>query len=702
MLEKLWKPSSVAVIGASATHGKVGHAILANLLDAGYEGVVVPVNPKASQILGVRAYPDISSYGKPVDLAVVAVPTMAVKETVRQAVKAGVGAVALITAGFKETGDQGAILEKEIAEYCSSRNVRLLGPNCLGVINTHHKLNATFARQSPRKGKVSVISQSGALLTALLDYTAMLHIGIAKMISIGNKADLNEVDMLQALAEDEETGVIIGYLESITDGEAFVKAAERAAFRKPVVFMKAGATMAGQKAARSHTGSLAGLDIAYGSAFARAGVIRADSFESLLDYALALSSHSAPAGKRVAVITNAGGPGIMCADALEKAGLAVAELSRASSSALAAKLPAAASVGNPIDVLGDADPERYATAFGAAQDDDAVDAIIVILTPQAMTAPAETAVVLAENVSGKKPALAVFMGGEEMMPSRAELVERGLPAYSSPERAVAALRAMNEYATWKNRPPRLVTRFPVNIRRAERIIARRIRTGRQQVGEYWAKEILRAYGFNVPAGGLAISSDEAVDVAERIGYPVVMKVASPDIIHKTDFNGVRLGLANAEEVADAFDLITLRISRRAPEAKLDGVYVEKMADRGREVIIGMIRDAQFGPMLMFGLGGIFVEIMKDVAFHLAPITADEAMTMLRSTRSYDMLAGARGQASVDIDAIADGLQRISQLVTDFPQISELDINPLIVGPPGTEPVVVDARLTLPSSWPESR
>ena len=328
--------------------------------------------------------------------------------------------------------------------------------------------------------------------------------------------------------------------------------------------------------------------------------------------------------------------------------------------------------------------------------------MIVILTPQAMTTPAETAIMLAKTMSGRKPALAVFMGGEEMMPSRAEMVESGLPAYPSPERAVAALSVMCEYATWKSRPPRLVTRFPVNVRRAERIIARRIRSGRLQVGEYRAKEILRAYGFNIPDGGLAASAEEAVELADRIGYPVVMKVASPDIIHKSDFGGVRLDLSNAEQVADAYDLITLRIMRRAPEARIDGVYIEKMAGRGREVIIGMVRDQQFGPMLMFGLGGIFVEVMKDVTFHLAPITADEAMTMLRNTRSYEMLKGARGQGSVDLTIVAEGLQRISQLVTDFPQINELDINPFIVGPMGADPVVADARITLAPAGEEKR
>jgi acetyltransferase len=351
-------------------------------------------------------------------------------------------------------------------------------------------------------------------------------------------------------------------------------------------------------------------------------------------------------------------------------------------------------VGNPIDVLGDADPDRYVTALNAAQDDDSVDAIIVILTPQAMTKPAETARMIAGCLRGEKPVLAAFMGGYDVMPGRDELAASNLPDYTSPERAVAALHAMCEYAAWRRRPPRVVTRFPVNRRRVERIIARHLRTGRTQVREVEAKEVLRAYNFTVPEGALAVTSEAAIEVAERVGYPVAMKIVSPDVIHKSDVGGVRLGMSDAGAVQDAYDLMMLRIRRALPDAPIDGVYVEKMCARGREMILGMTRDPQFGPMLMFGLGGIFVEVMKDVTFHLAPITKDEAMQMLVGTRSYALLTGARGQSGVDLDAIATALQQISQLVTDCPQIVELDINPFIVGQVGTNPFVADARMTL--------
>jgi acetyltransferase len=519
-------------------------------------------------------------------------------------------------------------------------------------------------------------------------------LGLSKLISIGNKADLNENDLLTALGEDEQTKVIACYLESITAGDDFIRHAEAVAARKPVIILKAGTTQAGGKAASSHTGSLAGADIAYGAAFRRAGVIRADHFEALFDFATALSMQPLPKGDRVAIITNAGGPGIMAADAVENMGMRVQSLSESTSTALKAKLPAAASVGNPIDVLGDADPERYALALKAALDDDTVDAVVVILTPQAMSKPLETARAMINALRGDKPVLAAFMGGHDVMPAREELVAASLPDYPSPERAVAALEAMHAYATWRNRPPRVVTRFSVNRRRVERILSRQHRIGRIQVNEVDAKEIMEAYGFNVQPGQLARTDEEAVAVAERIGYPVAMKIVSPDIVHKSDMGGVRLGLGDAGEVRDAYDLMMLRLARRAPEADLVGVYVEKMCKPGREVILGMTRDPQFGPMLMFGLGGIFVEVMKDVSFYLAPITKDEALQMLRQTRSFALLEGARGQAPVDLDAVATALQRISQLATDFPEITEMDINPFIVGEVGRAPVVADARMTL--------
>jgi len=693
-LNALLTPETIAVVGASRKPGKVGYEIVMNLIDGGFSGTIVPINPSGEEILGLKCYPTLKDYPGKISLAVIAIPTPLVLPAVQSCLSVGVQAICIISAGFKETGPEGAKLENKIASLCSSRGVRLLGPNCLGLINTHHNMNASFAKHMPQVGAISVISQSGALCTAILDWAASRQLGLAKLISMGNKSDLDETDFLTNFSEDPETRVIVGYLESIKDGPKFIKAAEAAAQRKPIVILKSGVTQAGGKAASSHTGSLAGADIAYGSAFKRSGIIRADTFEELFDYATAFAMQPLPAGKRVAIITNAGGPGIMAADAAELSGLEVCTLARASATALREKLPAAASVGNPIDVLGDADPERYVTAVLAAQDDDQVDAIVIILTPQAMTQPAETARAIAGCSSNKKPILVSFMGGEDVMPGRDELVAHNLPDYPSPERAVAVLKAMCDYAQWKRKPSRIITRFAVNSRRAERIIARQLKTGNLQIGEADAKSILDAYGFNVPPGRLVVDVEEAVSFAEKTGYPIAMKIASPDIIHKSDLGGVRLNLASPNAVRDAFDLMMLRTHRRLPNARVYGAYVEAMAKPGREVILGMTRDPQFGPMLMFGLGGIFVEVMKDVTFHIAPITQDEAMQMLEQTKSFALLKGVRGQASVDLKAIANSLQRISQLVTDFPEISEMDINPFIVGEIGSPSVVADARITL--------
>ncbi|HOA61814.1 MAG: acetate--CoA ligase family protein [Verrucomicrobia bacterium] len=694
MLETLLYPRTVAVIGASRNPEKVGYAFMHNLTRGGFKGTIVPINLEASEILGVKCYKSLAEYGGKIDLSVVVVGGKYVRQAIQDSIDAGAKTVIVITAGFKEVGAKGAEAEKELVALCQAHGVRMMGPNCLGVLNTHHAMNATFAPTVPPPGRISVISQSGALCVAILDWAASQELGLGKVISFGNKADLNEVDFIQALAEDKETRVIAGYLESIKEGDKFLRVAEQAAGVKPVVVLKVGTTQAGAKAASSHTGSLAGADIAYGAAFKRSGVIRAENFEALFDYAMAFSTQPLPAGERVCVITNAGGPGIMAADAAETMGLKMVIPSDATKERLRAVLPPTASFGNPVDVIGDAEPERYLKAFEILQEDDTIDAILVVATPQNMTRPLELAEKLAAANKGKKPLLTAFMGGQEVAAGKARLMELGIPNYPAPDRAVAALRAMCDYAAWRRRPARIVSRFPVNHRRVDRVIQWHIRSEIEQVGEVEAKDILRAYDFKILPGALAKDADEAVEVANRIGYPVVLKISSPDIIHKSDFGGVRVNLAAAEQVRDAFDLMMLRVQRRAPNAFIRGAYVEKMGHRGREVILGMTRDPQFGPMLMFGLGGIFVEVMKDVTFHLAPITQEEAMQMLMGTRSYALLKGARGQAPVDLHALASALQRISQLATDYPEIRELDINPYIVGEVGTEAYAADARMTL--------
>lgn len=693
-IDTLFNPKSIAVVGASRTEGKIGHTILANIIRGGFQGTVLPINPAVDELLGLPCFPSLGECGREVDLVVSALPQAQVKTVVDDCAKVQAKGLIVIASGYRETGPDGALLEQELVELCTRRGVRLLGPNCLGFINAAKNLNASFAGDMPAVGDVTLFSQSGALCSVMLDMANDRRIGLAKLISIGNKADISGVDILAYLAKDEDTKVIVGYLEDIVSGKNFIKAAEDAASNKPVIILKSGTTATGLKATVSHTGGLAGTDTAYGAAFKRSGVIRADTFESLFDFAAAFSLQPLPKGNRIRIITNAGGPGIMAADAVELAGMKVQEHGRKEENSLPLQQQKILASENPVQILGDVDSRRYVTAIQNAQADPDVDAILVVLAPQAMKDPAETAKAITTCIDGIKPIVAAFMGGYETMVSRKELADGGLPLYKSPERAVAALRAMGEYAAWKQRPPRTVTRFKVNRRRVERILSRRQRTGMLQLGEVKGKDVLGAYGFHVPVGALASTAEEATEIAERIGYPVAMKIVSPDIVHKSDLGGVFLNIPNRESAEDTYDLMTLKIRKKVPAARIEGVYVEKMASKGLEVIIGMTRDPQFGPMLMFGLGGIFVEVMKDVTFHLAPITEREAIQMLKSTKSYAMLQGRRGQDGVDVAAIASGLQRISQLTTDFPQILELDINPFIVGEFGSDPVVADARITL--------
>ncbi|WP_136808944.1 acetate--CoA ligase family protein [Desulfosediminicola flagellatus] len=694
MLTHLFFPQTLALIGASRSPGKVGHDILANLVQGGFTGTIIPVNPAGGELFEQKVFTNLDEYDGTIDQAIIAVPKTDVIHAARQSLKKGARTIIVITAGFKETDQDGVILEREVAELCRRNGARLLGPNCLGLINSQYHLNASFAGQMPKKGNVSVFSQSGALCSSIIDVANDRDLGLSKLISIGNKADICENDLLEYLGNDPDTAVIVGYLENIVSGDSFIKVATETANRKPVIILKSGTSEVGRRAAASHTGVMAGTDTAYAAAFKRSGVIRADTFEALFDYATAFSMQPLPAGDRVLIISNAGGPGTMAADAVEHSGMTVAELASNTATSLREKLPSSASTNNPIDVLGDAPPERYGETLAAAQKDPAVDSIIIILTPQTMTAPEETAQTIARVIDGSKPVFVSFMGGKSIMTGRDQLIAAGLPDFPSPERAVAALKAMHQYAKWKSRPPRVITRFRVNRRRAGQTINRSRSNGIFRLSEVKAKKVLEAYGFTIPEGRLVTSRDEAVEHARHIGFPLAMKIASPDVIHKTSIGGVRLNITSVQQVKDSYDLMMLRIGQKMPEARVEGIYLERMEDHGIEVILGMTRDPQFGPMLMFGLGGIFVEVMKDVTFNLAPITHEEAIQMLTSTRSYDVLQGKAGRKGVDIDTIATALQRVSQLTTDFKEITELEINPFFVGEYGTEPVVADVRIQL--------
>jgi acetyltransferase len=696
VFESFFNPKSVAIIGASRQKGKVGYEILSNMIEAGYKGKIFPVNPNADTIEGLKCYPDLQSIGQIPDLVIIVVPANAVPAVMQQCANAGVQSVIVITAGFREVGTEGRQLEDQVIQIAKQAGIRVIGPNCLGVIVPANKLNASFGGDLPAPGAIGYLSQSGALLAAILDMANANGIGFSKLVSIGNKADVNELDIIKALATDADTKVIAGYLESISDGNDFVNQAERISHDKPILLMKSGGTEAGAKAASSHTGSLAGSEIAYECMFERAGVVRCGSIKEQFDYAQAFANQPLPTGPRVAVITNAGGPGIMAADAIERQGLAFAKLADKTISELSSRLPAAANLHNPIDVLGDALADRYEFALSIVLDDASVDTVLVLLTPQAMTDATATAeaVVKIAHQKPTKPILACFLGASKIAEAIRILREGKIPQYDSPESAVATIKMMADYVRWRARPKRVVKLFGVNRRKVENIIERHLRQGIYEIGEVESKEILEAYGFVTPKGSIATTPDQAVNIAGQLGYPVVLKIWSPDILHKSDVGGVKLGLKSDQEVKDAFDLMMYRIPKKRPDAKILGVLVQEMCKKGREVILGMNRDPHFGPLMMFGMGGIMVEVLKDVAFYLAPLTAEEAKEMLMSTKTYQMLKGVRGQEGVDIEKIAEGLQRLSQLVTEFPQIQQMDINPYVVGPEGTTPIAVDARMSV--------
>jgi len=614
----------------------------------------------------------------------------------QQCSQIGAKSVIIITAGFKEVGEKGKELEEEVKRIAKRSGIRLIGPNCLGVIVPGNKLNASFGGKIPLEGTIGYISQSGAILAAILDAANASGIGFSKLISIGNKADIDELDLIEALGDDEDTRVIAGYLENIADGNNFVREAERISHQKPILLIKSGNSEAGAKAASSHTGSLAGGEVAYESAFARAGIIRCNSIKQQFDYAQAFADQPLPAGGKIAVITNAGGAGIMAADAIEGLGLTFAKFSKETISKLQENLPPAANIYNPVDILGDALSDRYEFALDTVIDDGNVDAVMVLLTPQVMTQPAATAQALAKIAGEKpdKPIFCCFLGAEKVGEGINVLRKANIPQYDSPESAANVIKVMSDYVRWLSRPKRIVKLFPVNRRKVENIIERHLRQKHREIGETDSKEILQAYGFKTPEGSIARNPDQAANIAQQIGFPVVLKIWSSEIVHKSDVGGVKIGLNSSQEVRDSFDLMMYRIPRKCPDADILGVLVEKMHNTGKEVILGMNRDASFGPLMMFGMGGIMVEALKDVSFYLAPLTADEAREMLMNTKTYKMLKGIRGEEGVDIDAIAEGLQRLSQLVTEFPQIQELDINPYVVGPEGTIPIAVDARISV--------
>ena len=688
----------MAIIGASATPNKVGYILVRNLLKSGYHGKIYPINPHGGQILGLKAYPSVNEIMDSVDLAVVAIPAKLIPPVVEECGEKGVKSMIIISAGFKETGKEGAELEQQVVTIAKKYGLRIQGPNCLGAINTLAPLDLSFAAALPKKGGIGFISQSGALGTAILDWILKKDIGFHSFISLGNKADLDEIDFIEAMAEDPDVKVILLYLESIERGAKFIEVASKITKKKPIIVVKGGTSSAGAKAAGSHTGALVGSFLAYQKAFDKSGVILADTMEDLFNYAIAFVEQPLPKDEGIAIVTNAGGPGILATDLVERLGLKVSEIKGETKEKLKKGLPAAASTGNPIDVLGDAGADRFAFAIEETLWDEGVHLVVVLLTPQAMTDSMATAdaMVRINDKHPEKTMLAVFMGGVQVDGAAKHLNDNGIPCFDFPEKAIKTADAMYRYQRYLKMPEEKPTNYTVDQKRVDAIFKAVRADNRNVLLPPEAADVARAFGIPAPPCVLAEKPEDAVKQAMEMGYPVVMKIVSPDILHKTDIGGVILNITNSEQVRKAFAEIMEKSRKTHPEARIYGVSVDKMVPRGREMIIGMSRDPQFGPMIMFGLGGIYVNFLKDVAFRIAPMNTRDADGIIKETKSYTLLKGIRGELPGDIAALKETILRISQLVTIYPEIAEMDINPILVYKEGEGCQALDVKIALKS------
>ncbi len=693
----LFKPASVAVIGASNQEGSVGHAVMQNLLEAGFSGDIVPINLKPVHFKGLTSYPSISAVPNHVDLALIMVPAAAVPAVLQQAAAAGTRAAVIISAGFRETGEDGAALEQQVINIARHYGVTVVGPNCIGVINPHHHLNASFAGSTPAAGNVALISQSGALGTALIDSAAHYGIGFSKFITTGNKAAIDDGELLTYLANDKETDVIVMYAESLSQRADWVPLARRitgGSLRKPIIVLKAGATARGASAARSHTGSLTGDEAVYQAFFAQSGITQVHSIESMLQTAALLSGNPIPKAPAV-ILTNAGGPGIVAADAASNANLPLAQLEVGTIDHLRSFLPPAAAVGNPVDILGDADSVRSGRALDVVASDAGVGSIIVIVTPQHMTAAEKIARVIAEvRVSHSHLTfVAALVGGALLDSARSVLRGSGIVVVDYPENAVAALAAA--YRASSSPASEKFKSVTADVKTADQAIVQALHDRRTSLLPDEAATVLQCYNIRTAQGKVVHSAVEASAAAHALAKPVVLKIVSPDILHKTEAGGVVMPVSPAHAAAAYRDLI-VNVRRLEPAARIDGVLVQRLIPMEQELIVGAKRDAVFGPVVLVGLGGIYVEVLKDVATRVAPIGINTAEAMIRSLRSAPLLIGTRGQAGVDVGALADCIIKVSEIMMQHPEISEIDLNPVVAGAPGDGIDVLDARILLKS------
>lgn len=691
-LDAIFRPRSVAVIGASRDPGSVGSQILKNLLEHDFQGVVFPVHPVAPVIRSIKAYPTILDVPDPVDLAIIVVPYRHVLEVAEQCGEKGVRGLVVITAGFREVGGEGIERERRLVEIVERYGMQLVGPNCMGIINTEPavSIDATFAPTFPPRGPIGFMSQSGALGVTILDHALELGLGISMFVSLGNKAAVNE--LIEYWGHDEGTRMILMYNESFGDPRRFTLLAREVSREKPILAVKAGRTRTGAMAASSHTGALAGLDVAVDALFEQCGVIRARTLEELFDYAMAFVNQPVPKGDRVAIITNAGGPGILTADACESLGLEIAPLTEETRGRLRAEVAEEASVQNPVDLIATADASVYSAALDIVLDDPEVDSAIAIFVPPIQIDAVAVAAAIAEigDRHRDKTVLACLMGKKGVQTGVSELKRRNVPAYTFPESAARALSAMGKYRRWRGRPRGTIVKFELDRSRVAAVLDAVRSEGRQRLTTDEVAEVFDACGIPMAPSRASRTEEEAVAAAESIGYPVVLKVESSAIEHKSDVGGVQLDLGDESEVREAYRGIEQRVGRE----RIDAIRVQKMVRRGRETVLGMTNDRLFGPLVMFGLGGVYVEVLKDVAFRIAPVSDTDAEEMIRGIKGYPLLEGVRGEEPVAFDVLREMIQRVSQLVVEFPIISEMDINPFLAYPKAADCRAVDGRVRI--------
>ncbi|MFY9566271.1 MAG: acetate--CoA ligase family protein [Nitrososphaeraceae archaeon] len=690
-------PRSIAVIGASEKPG-VGKAIFSNIMN-GYKGKIYPITPSNPTVFGLKAYKSVLDIKEEIDLAVVATPNKIVPAVMEEVGKKKIRGAIIVSAGFKEADEHGARLEREIASIGKKYGIRIIGPNCLGImsLSQHNMMNATFLKITPDYGSIALVSQSGAICAATVEDAMAQGIGFSKVISMGNKVDMDENDILELLSEDPETKVIVMYLEDIHDGRRFMEISKKITVnsKKPIIVLKAGRTPEGAKAAMSHTGALMGSDEIYDSLFTQSGVIRVDTMQDLFDLSTAFSKQPVPpANGGVVIVSNAGGPAIISTDACSKFGLKMADIS-SSMEAIAKVIPSHGSARNPVDIVGDADFNRFEKVLIEVLSNQNVGSVVTMCTPSATLDYNELArTIVKTSKDTGKTMLAALMGLAEGTENKKILSEGGIPHFMYAEPAIKTLNAMYGYRNWVVSPRGVSRQFKVDKEKVKSILDKITQEGRKNVLEEEGYGVLTSYGFSTPKSILGTTEEECAKAANQIGYPVVMKIASPDIIHKSDAGGVKVGIKSEKELRLAFKEIMNSAKAYKAEARIKGVLVQEMITSAKEIILGAKQDQLFGPLVMVGLGGIYVEVLKDVVFRLAPIDEQEAEKMVDSIKAIKLLKGIRGEAPSDLAAVVDSLQRLSQLITDFPEIEEFDINPLLVLESGKGVRVADVRIGL--------